>query len=89
MPKYTVHLYPIVRVTVSDVEADDQVEAIKKAEDMVVYDALFWARDPKYPDFPAVTQVEYADDIDGYLVDEDGDTEHERSREYDAGYRPV
>ena len=32
MSRYHVHLYPIVRVLVRDVEADSQVEAIKKAE---------------------------------------------------------
>ena len=86
MPNYTVHLYPIVCVTVRDVEAESQVEAIKKAESRVDLTRLF--RHRALP--PAsVASVEYADAIESFLVDEDGDTEHERSREYDADYEPI
>lgn len=41
MNRYHVHLYPIVCVLVRDVEADSQVEAIKKAEELVDLDSLF------------------------------------------------
>lgn len=85
MSRYHVHLYPIVRVLVRDVEADSQVEAIKKAESRVDLTRLF--RHRALP--PAsVASVEYADGIDGFLVDEDGDTNHERSTYYDNEYRP-
>lgn len=84
MPKYHVHLYPIVCVTVRDVEAESQVEAIKKAEELVDLDGLFAGLGG-----PHVASMQYADDISGFLVDEDGDTEHERSTCYDKEYRPV
>ena len=84
MSKYTVHLYPIVRVTVRDVEAASQVEAIKKAEEMVDLHKLF-ANLAGHN----VYSIEYADDLDGFLVDEDGDPDHERSTYYDKEYRPV
>ena len=75
----------MVRVLVRDVEAESQVEAIKKAESRVDLTRLF--RHRALP--PAsVASVEYADAIESFLVDEDGDTEHERSTVYDAEYRP-
>ena len=77
MPKYHVHVYPIFKVLVPDIEADSQAEACEKA-DLAVNFASF-----DQPGF------EYADDIDGFLVDEDGDTEHQRSTFYDAEYRPL
>ena len=84
MPKYHVHLYPIVRVLVRDVEAESQVEAIKKAEELVDLDRLF--HHVRFD--PPVAYVEFADDTDGFLVDEDGDESYEKSTVYDAEYRP-
>ena len=81
MPKYDIHLYPIVRVTVRDVEAEDQVAAIKKAEEIVDLNRFFHGLD-----VPHILSVEYADDSDGFLVDEDGDTQHQRTASYDASY---
>jgi hypothetical protein len=84
MPKYHVHLYPIVCVTVRDVEAESQVDAIKKAEDLVDLDRLFAGLGG-----PHVASIQYADGLDGFLVDEDGDTEHERSTCFDMEYEPI
>lgn len=84
MPTYHVHLYPIVCVTVRDVAAQSQVEAIKKAEELVDLDKLFAGLGG-----PHVASMQYADGIAGFLVDEDGDTEHERSTAYDIEYRPI
>ena len=84
MPKYHVHVYPIVRVLVRDVEAESQEEACKKAESMVDLNQLFTNIAGHN-----VYSVEYADDIDGFLVDEDGDTEHNLSTWYDKQYRPI
>ena len=85
MVKYHVHLYPIVRVTVRDIEAESQVEAIWKAASRVDLTRLFQHR--ALP--PAsVASVEYADGMDGFLVDEDGDIEHTESTVYDAEYHP-
>jgi hypothetical protein len=41
MPKYDVHLFPIVRVKVSGVEAPDELVAIKKVEESVDLNNLF------------------------------------------------
>lgn len=83
MPIYHVHLYPIVRVTVRDVAAGDQVEAIKKAEELVDMDKLFAGLGGRH-----VASIGYAEDLDGFLVDEDGDEEHENTTWYDKGYKP-
>lgn len=82
MPKYHVHLYPIVRVLVRDIEAESQVEAIKKAEAQVDWDAFL-------SHSVGMLHAEFADDFDGFHVDEDGDPEHERSTGYDKNYTPI
>jgi hypothetical protein len=82
--KYHVHLYPIVHVLVRNVEADSQVEAIKKAEELVDLHKLFAGMTGLWE-----VPMHYADDIDGFLVDEDGDTEHQNSAWYDAEYKPI
>ena len=78
MKKYHVHLYPIVHVLVRNVEADSQVEAIKKAEELVDLQKLFAGMTGLWE-----VSMDYTDDIDGFLVDEDGDTEHQNSARYD------
>lgn len=82
--KYAVHIMAIVRVKMPGVEADSQEDAIKKAEAAV---DLNFLGSPYLPQ--NVEHVEYADDIDGYHVDEEGDPEHERSRWYDKHGVPV
>ena len=79
--KYNVHVYLVVRVLVPDVEADSQAEACEKAEE--AWDWVHLLR--SYGD-DFGPEVEYADEITGFLVDEDGDTEHQRSASYDANY---
>lgn len=76
--KYTVHIYPVVRVTVTGVEADSQEAAMKKAEEETDLFAVLGAKG-----------VEYAEDIDCFHVDEEGDTEYEKSRWYDKHYKPL
>ena len=85
MSKYHVHVYPVVRVLVRDVEAESQEEACRKAEEMAELDLLF--RSVSFD--PPVASVEYSDDLDGFWVDEDGDSEHERSSGYDKEFRPT
>ncbi len=59
--KYRVHVYAIVRVPF-EIEADSELEALKKADEVDLAEELAkgW-------------RGEFADDIDGYLVDELGD----------------
>mgnify|MGYP001560637090 CR=1 FL=1 len=80
MPKYHVHVYPIVRVLVPNVEAENQEEACKKAE-LIMGESVDRNE--------GMLRAEYSDDIDGFLVDEDGDLGHELSVWYDNKYRPL
>jgi len=80
MKRYDVHIYPVVRVKVSGVEAESQVEAIRKAEEMTDFHRLFDRE---------ANGIEYAEDIDCFLADEDGDEEYLNSRWYDKEYRPL
>lgn len=77
MKAYRVHIYAVARVPVT-VEADTQRGAVKKANQEVDLDRLF------YP----VGECEYAEEITGYLVDEVGDTEYKRSMWYDREGEP-
>ena len=89
MPKYHVHVYPVVRVLVPDIEADSQAEACQKAE--AAWDWSAALRNPQVVNFNSPLNrlnLRYADKIDSFLVDEDGDAEHQRSTVYDAEYRP-
>ena len=82
--KHTVFIFAIVRVKVLDIEANSQVEAIKKAEAQV---DLNFLGTPYLPH--EVEHVEYADDIDCFEVDEEKDSEFEKSRWYDKHYKPM
>ena len=77
--KHTVHLYALVRVPVPDVEADSHAEAVSKASRMVDLDEVF--RDLA-SHATRLNAIEYADEISHVLVDEDGDSEYDRSRWY-------
>lgn len=89
MPKYTVHLYPIFRVTVPYIEAEDQVAAIRKAEEMVDLHAVLDWKDRGESTYRGVQYFNYADDLDGFLVDEEGDPGHQSSTRYDKDYSPI
>ncbi len=76
--KYNVSIFAIVRVKVVDVEADNQKGAIEEAEKSIdLYSMFVRIGDDK------VEYVEYADDIDGFVVDEVGDEEYAKSGHYD------
>jgi len=78
--KYNVHVYVTVR-EVLDIEAKNQKEAIKGVHDHVNLRDLL---NRSYP-LSNVEHVEFVDEITGYLVDEQSDQKHERSRFYEAG----
>ena len=81
--KYDVHIFAIVRVKRVAVEADSQVEAIKKAEADTDLNQLFNRGGD------GDMNTEYTDDIDCFHVDEQGDTEYENSTWYDKDYSPL
>ena len=58
MPRFDVHIYAIARLKVAGVEADSSQDAARNAEDLVdLHQAV------------AAGEAEYADDIEGFLVD--------------------
>lgn len=90
--KYNVHIYPVCRVKVRGIEASSQAEAIKKADEFIenysnggpsglycLYPDKSTAKLPEEFDEPTIEIGGFAEDIDGYLVDEEGDTEYARS----------
>lgn len=77
--RYTVHVYPVVRVAVTGIEAASQEEAMEKA-DKTDFHAIF---------DHLGDNIEYAEDIDCFHVDEENDPEYERSAWYDKHYAPL
>jgi len=87
--KYNVHLYAVVRVLFKDVEAKDQKEAMITAKDGVWNDlhGIFDQFAPHCPD--SIGAVEFAEEIDGYLVDEVGDEDYNNSFFYDKEMKKI
>lgn len=83
--QYNVHIYPVVRVRVDGVEAGSQQEAIDKAERGVDLYGLLLRDNPikQHTDEYEVAVVEYADNIDGFVVDEVSDEEYRHTGHYD------
>ncbi len=82
MKTYDVHIYAVVRVKLEGIEAPGQREAIdaarKQFDDEGMGEKLGLTR-------PAnAAHAEYADEVVRYLVDEQGDEEHERSQWYES-----
>lgn len=75
--KYDVHIYAVYRVKVANVEATDQKQACLNA--LAQTDLDFSIPAPR-----GVRIVEYADEVNGFLVDEVGDEEYKNSRYYNA-----
>lgn len=75
---FDVHVYPVARMKITGIEAYSPEAAIKRAEQTDFHELL--KNEPKVgsPD------IEYAEEIAGFLVDEQGDPEHERSVMYDV-----
>ena len=66
--RFNVHLFPVIRLLVSDVEADSHRAAVEKALAMTDLYARFEASDG-----------DYAEEISHYLVDVVGDDEYAES----------
>ena len=72
--KYDVHAYVAVRAAARGIDADSQVDAIAKFVDDV---------EPGLAErFDRGDDQSYAEEISGYLVDEEGDDNYGRSRSY-------
>lgn len=68
---YKVHIFAVVRVPIP-VEAETQDEAMIEADKIDLHTIL------------DIGVIEYDEEIAGYLVDEIGDEDHEKSTEYNA-----
>jgi hypothetical protein len=77
MSKYDVHIYAVTRIKYEGIEASSQREAIEKAEE------IFHPADVLDP-----RNSEFADEFAGFLVDEVGDLEHNKSCFYNARGEP-
>lgn len=77
--RYDVHLYPVVRVKVPDIEADSHREAVKRARNRVDLDRQLSLT---IHDGIHVLDIEYAEDLAYYLIDEVGGANHARSAWY-------
>ena len=84
MRGFHVHVYTTIRVKVA-VTADDHADAMRQA-DAIVGRGIFPVR--LLPNAAGVLEAEPAEEVTGYLVDETNDPEFEKSRSYDAEYRP-
>lgn len=71
--KYDVWIYPVVRVKVTGIEAENQCDAIEQACEACDLDTLL-----NHPEY------EYADEISYFFVDEEGDSEYINSRWHDG-----
>jgi hypothetical protein len=87
MPKYNVHVYPVVRIMIPDIQADSMTEAIDKAERMVSFDALF-ERDNQGGNW---TEMSFAEEIAYWLVDMADDPNYNKTTWFipDTSGKPV
>jgi len=81
--RYDVHILAVVRVKRTGIEAENQEEAMKQAEESTDFHGIFDNR------VEGDLAIEWAEDIDCFHVDEQGDTEYENSTWYDKYYCPL
>lgn len=79
---YEVHIFTVVRVTVCDVEADSQQQAVRSAIDRVDLNKIF---DAKLPPDSGAQYTEWAEEDAYYLVDEVHDDDYANSRWWKPG----
>jgi hypothetical protein len=84
--KYQVHIYATVRVKTEPIEANSQLEAMQKADELNLHEIFDRAITRKFD--PEIEHIEYAEEITGYMVDNVGDEEFAGSRFYDANKEP-
>ncbi|QOV96515.1 hypothetical protein [Novosphingobium sp. ES2-1] len=81
--KHSVHVYAVVRIKVA-VEAVGHQDAMTKADAELFGNGLPVRL---IPNTAAILDAEFADEVAGYLVDEEGDPEYLNSRSYDWNHR--
>ena len=78
--EYNVHIYAVVRIKACGVKATSYEEAITKANDQVDINTLLRRENPGH----GASEMESAEEMDGYLVDVVGDTEFRLSKHFKA-----
>jgi hypothetical protein len=89
--KYDVHIFAITRIKVCGIEADSQQQAIENTDQIDLHAYLDRNLCPSEGESALrgeVAYIEYAEDIDSYLVDEQGDGDFSLSRRYDKHGNP-
>jgi len=76
MATHDVHVYAVVRVKLPGIDSVDHLDAINKAVDQLDLHETF---DRMPVSDPRVSEMEYADEIAGYLVDDTEDRDYEDS----------
>jgi hypothetical protein len=79
--KYSVLIKAVVDVRVDEIDAGSQVEAIRTAQEINLH-ALIDKDGPVRSAERPIRYLEYSDHNAEYLVDEENDPEHDRSRWY-------
>jgi len=83
--KYNVHQYAVIRIKVSNITAESQREAMDKADEEISPHLLSLGCLDEAVDFaPFIEHIEPAEEVVGYLVDEVGDEEYEKTTLYGA-----
>jgi hypothetical protein len=91
MKQYFVHVYHVVRTKIS-IEAEDHVDAMKKAVEFIPNiesSNVSFSADSEFQGHGVIHHTENAEEIVGYLVDEVGDEEYHNTVAYDAEYKRV
>src|SRR6266568_1413718 len=79
--KYSVLIKAILNVRVDDIEADSQIQAIQRAQEINLH-TLIDKDGPVQSTGRPIRYLEYSDENAEYLVDEGNDPEFEKSRWY-------
>lgn len=82
--RYHVHVYTTIRIKVA-VQAHDHNSAMTAADRLLFEDGIAVAL---VPSGAHVEAAEHADEVLGYLVDEAGDEDYQRTRSYGPGHQP-
>ncbi|WP_336963690.1 hypothetical protein [Sphingobium aquiterrae] len=82
--RHHVHVYAVIRIKVA-VNAQDHRSAMAAADELLFGNGLALRL---MPTAQAVLDVEYAEEVTGYLVDEADDGDFARSRAYGPDHEP-
>lgn len=84
--KYFVHVYHVVRTKIS-IEAEDHVDAMKKADEFIPNietSHVSFEAEREFQGHGVIHHIEGAAEVTGYLVDEVGDEKYRNTKLYNA-----